>query len=116
MNHSARRVLSGFGVAAMAAVLAVPVAAQDASPAASGATGSYRIGVSNPGSVGNGWREEMLCSAQAQGVASGLVSEVKIINRDTDPAGQLERAEQVGRSHAKGEDPLLNQKEKMPGR
>ncbi len=54
-----------------------------------GASGMYRIGVSNPGSVGNGWREEMLCSAQAQGVASGEVSEIKILNRDTDPAGQL---------------------------
>ncbi len=82
MNHSARRVLSGFGVAVMATALALPVAAQDAGD-------SYRIGVTNPGSVGNGWREEMLCSAQAQGVASGLVSEVKILNEDTDPAGQL---------------------------
>jgi ribose transport system substrate-binding protein len=89
MDRTARKLLAGVGVAVLAAAIAGPVAAQ--SPAASGgATGSYRIGVSNPGSVGNGWREEMLCSAQAQGVASGQVSEVKIINRDTDPAGQLE--------------------------
>jgi ribose transport system substrate-binding protein len=90
MNHSARRVLSGVSIAVMAAAIAVPVAAQDASPAASGAAGGpYRIGITNPGSVGNGWREEMLCSAQAQGVASGNVSEVKILNEETDPAGQL---------------------------
>jgi ribose transport system substrate-binding protein len=90
MNHSARKVLAGLGVAVMAAAVAGPVAAQDASPAASGAAGGpYRIGVTNPGSVGNGWREEMLCSAQAQGVASGNVSEVKILNEETDPAGQL---------------------------
>jgi hypothetical protein len=31
-------------------------------------------------------------------------------------AEELSRAESVGKSHAKGEDPLLNQKEKMPGR
>jgi ribose transport system substrate-binding protein len=88
MDRSARKLLAGVGVAVLAAAIAGPVAAQ--SPAASGAAGSYRIGVVNPGSVGNGWREEMLCSAQAQGVASGQVSEVKIINRDTDPAGQLD--------------------------
>src|SRR5207344_769641 len=71
-----------------------PAAAQ--SPAASGAAGKmYRIGVVNPGSVGNGWREEMLCSAQAQGVASGEVSEIRIINRDTDAAGQLEDLRQL---------------------
>jgi ribose transport system substrate-binding protein len=88
MDRSARKLLAGVGVAVLAASIAGPVAAQ--SPAASGAAGSYRIGVSNPGSVGNGWREVMLCSAQAQGVASGQVSEVKILNRDTDAAGQLE--------------------------
>jgi ribose transport system substrate-binding protein len=89
MDRSARKLLAGIGIAVLAASIAGPVAAQ--SPAASGAAGKmYRIGVVNPGSVGNGWREEMLCSAQAQGVASGQVSEVKIINRDTDPAGQLD--------------------------
>ena len=31
----------------------------------------------------------MICSAQAQGVASGQVSEVRVINRVTDAAGQL---------------------------
>lgn len=69
---------------------AAPSGAAPSEAAPSGGEGAmYRIGVSNPGSVGNGWREEMLCSAQAQGVASGEVSEIKIINRDTDPAGQL---------------------------
>lgn len=87
MNHSARRVLSGLGIAVMAAALAVPVAAQ--SPAASGAAGSYRIGLSNT-LQGNGWREEMICSMKAQALASGQVSEVITAHRNTDAAGQIE--------------------------
>jgi ribose transport system substrate-binding protein len=84
MNHSARKVLAGLGVAVMAAAVAGPVAAQ--SPAA----GSYTIGFSNPGGVGNGWREEMICSAKAQALASGQVESINIIHRNTDAAGQLE--------------------------
>lgn len=60
---------------------AMPVAAQD---------GSYTIGFSNPGGVGNGWREEMICSAKAQALASGEVASMNIIHRNTDAAGQLE--------------------------
>jgi len=87
MNSSSRaRLFAGLAAAALAVTIAGPVAAQ--SPGASPMK-QYKIGVSNPGSVGNGWREEMLCSAQAQGVASGQVSQVKIVNRDTDAAGQL---------------------------
>jgi ribose transport system substrate-binding protein len=88
MNHSARKVLAGLGVAVMAAAVAGPVAAQ--SPAASGAAGSFTIGFSNPGGVGNGWREEMICSAKAQALASGQVESINIIHRNTDAAGQLE--------------------------
>ena len=51
--------------------------------------GNYTIGFSNPGGVGNGWREAMLCSAKAQAVKEGNVSKVSIIHRDTDAAGQL---------------------------
>lgn len=93
INRSAgSRLFAGLAVAALAATMAGPVAAQ--SPSAPALT-QYTIGVSNPGSVGNGWREEMLCSAQAQGVASGQVSKVQIINRDTDAAGQLEDVRQL---------------------
>ena len=53
------------------------------------APASYTIGFSNPGGVGNGWREEMLCSAKAQAVKAGNVAKVTIIHRDTDAAGQL---------------------------
>jgi ribose transport system substrate-binding protein len=88
MNHSARKVLAGLGVAVLAAAVAGPVAAQ--SPAASGAAGgSYRIGVSNT-LQGNGWREEMVCSMKAQALASGQVSEMIVAHRTTDAAGQIE--------------------------
>jgi len=39
---------------------------------------------------GNGWREEMICSIKAQGLASGEVASLNIAHRNTDPAGQLE--------------------------
>ena len=38
---------------------------------------------------GNGWREEMICSAKAQAVKAGNVSKVTVIHRDTDAAGEL---------------------------
>jgi ribose transport system substrate-binding protein len=52
-------------------------------------TGEYRIGFSNPLGVGNGFREEQLCTALAQAKVSGQVSEVVAIHRNTDAAGQL---------------------------
>jgi ribose transport system substrate-binding protein len=83
-------------LAAIAAVLAIVAGCTStASPSASGGGGasgaakSYTIGFSNPGGVGNGWREAMLCSAKAQAVKTGEVSKVTIIHRDTDAAGQL---------------------------
>lgn len=83
MNHSARRVLSGIGIAVMTAALAGPVAAQ--SPVAGG---PYVIGFSNPAGVGNGWREEQLCSALAQAKVSGQVASVNAIHHQVDAAGQ----------------------------
>src|SRR6476661_8625175 len=75
------------------AALAVVTGACTSSPAASGGAGGaaakYTIGFSNPGGVGNGWREAMLCSAKAQAVKAGNVSKVTIIHRDTDAPGQL---------------------------
>jgi len=62
------------------------------SPAASaggGGEGSYHIGVSNT-LTNNGWREEMICSINAQAVDSGQVAELTVNHRDTDAAGQLE--------------------------
>ncbi len=51
--------------------------------------GMYRIGYSNPAGVGNGFREEQVCTAKAEALASGQVSELITIHRNTDAAGQL---------------------------
>ena len=81
---------SGGGTSAAPSVGAPSVGApSDAAPSGSAAAGSYTIGFSNAGGVGNGWREAMLCSAKAQAVKAGNVTEVSIIHRDTDAPGQL---------------------------
>ena len=49
-------------------------------PASAAAT-QYKIGYSNGGGVGNGFREEQVCTAKAQALASGQVSEL-----DRDPS------------------------------
>lgn len=49
----------------------------------------FRVGYSNGGGVGNGFREEQVCTANAQALASGQVSELITIHRNTDAAGQL---------------------------
>jgi ribose transport system substrate-binding protein len=48
----------------------------------------YKIGVSNT-LVGNGWREEMICSVKAQALASGKVSEVLVHNVNGDASAQI---------------------------
>jgi ribose transport system substrate-binding protein len=50
--------------------------------------GDYVIGVSNT-LVGNGWREEMICSVKAQSLASGDVSSVVVANRNGGPTEQI---------------------------
>jgi ribose transport system substrate-binding protein len=50
---------------------------------------TYAIGYSNGGGVGNGFREEQVCTAKAEALASGQVSELTTIHRNTDAAGQL---------------------------
>ena len=60
------------------------------SDAAPSAAGSYKIGYSNGGGVGNGFREEQVCTAKAEALASGQVSELITIHRNTDAAGQLQ--------------------------
>src|SRR4029077_10291502 len=48
----------------------------------------YKVGVSNTFTV-SGFREEMICSIKAQAKASGIVSQVIVANRNTDPSGQI---------------------------
>ncbi len=66
-----------------------PSAAAPSDAAPSAAT-QYKIGYSNGGGVGNGFREEQVCTAKAEALASGQVSELTTIHRVTDAAGQLQ--------------------------
>ncbi len=66
-----------------------PSAAASAGAPASAAAKQYTIGYSNGSSVGNGFREEQVCTAKAQAKASGEVSNLTVIHRNTDAAGQL---------------------------
>jgi ribose transport system substrate-binding protein len=50
---------------------------------------TYTIGFSNPLGVGNGFREEQLCTAKAQALVSGQVTAGTWIHRNTDAVGQL---------------------------
>jgi len=54
-----------------------------------GGGGDYHIGVSNT-LTNNGWREEMICSINAQAKVSGEVGQLTVNHRDTEAAGQLE--------------------------
>jgi ribose transport system substrate-binding protein len=49
---------------------------------------TFVIGVSN-NTVGNGWREQMICAMKAEARVRGNVSEVVLLNRETDTAGQI---------------------------
>ena len=63
-----------------------------ASPGAtSAATGPFSLGYSNGGGVGNGFREEQVCTAKAEVAALGTskISGITVIHRNTDAAGQL---------------------------
>ena len=52
---------------------------------------SYTIGYSNGGGVGNGFREEQVCTAKAEATALGprCRADHDLIHRNTDAAGQL---------------------------
>jgi ribose transport system substrate-binding protein len=64
--------------------------ASEAPSESSAGSGSYRIGYSNGGGVGNGFREEQVCTAKAEALASGQVTELITIHRNTDANGQLQ--------------------------
>src|SRR6516225_6738834 len=52
------------------------------------AADKYVVGVSNT-LIGNGWREEMVCSVKAEALASGKVSKVILANRNGGPSEQI---------------------------
>ena len=55
---------------------------------AAGAMDKVVVGVSNT-LIGNGWREEMICSIKAQAEVSGMVSKVVVANRNGGPSEQI---------------------------
>src|SRR4051794_660351 len=72
-----------LAVVALAAVSITVAVTASAKPQA-----TYVLGVSNT-LVGNGWREEMICAVKAQAKASGVVTDVKVANRNGGPAEQI---------------------------
>jgi ribose transport system substrate-binding protein len=81
------------GGASSAPSAAAPSAAapSEAAPSAAPSEAAmFKIGYSNGGGVGNGFREEQVCTAKAEALASGQVSELITIHRNTDAAGQLQ--------------------------
>jgi ribose transport system substrate-binding protein len=78
----------GGALALALVIVGCNAAAPAASPTAN-TTGPFTIGYSNGGGVGNGFREEQVCTAKAQAAASGEVSALTVIHRVTDVAGQL---------------------------
>ncbi|MGH2358759.1 MAG: substrate-binding domain-containing protein [Candidatus Limnocylindria bacterium] len=82
---TARRLPAFIAVAA----LAMATIACGGPGGTAGGEQQFRIGYSNGGGVGNGFREEQVCTAKAEALASGQVSELVVIHRNTDAAGQL---------------------------
>lgn len=54
----------------------------------------FVIGVSNT-LVGNGWREQMICSIKAEATASGAVSKVIVVNENGGPPEQIKHIESL---------------------
>src|SRR6516164_8084719 len=78
--------MRNFGTVAslcLGSVVAVGCFAQQAA-----AADKYVVGVSNT-LIGNGWREEMVCSVKAEALASGKVSKVILANRNGGPSEQI---------------------------
>jgi ribose transport system substrate-binding protein len=78
----------GAATTAPSAPAASAPAASEPAASPSAAATQYKIGYSNGGGVGNGFREEQVCTAKAQATASGQVSELVVKHRNTDAAGQ----------------------------
>ncbi len=77
--------------AASTAPSAAPSQAASAAPSGTPAAGkTWKIGYSNGGGVGNGFREEQVCTAKAEALASGQVSDLTVIHHVVDAAGQLQ--------------------------
>src|SRR5690625_6320892 len=69
-------------------------AAGDDGPTGGDGGGDYVIGVSNT-LAGNGWREQMICSIQAEALASGQVSRVVVISENAGPTEQVQHLQNL---------------------
>ncbi len=88
-GSSHARLLVGLATIALVATACTSSGATTA-PSAN-TTGPFSIGYSNGGGVGNGFREEQVCTAKAEGTAltTSKISGITVIHRNTDAAGQL---------------------------
>lgn len=78
-------------VAACGSTGSTPAPGSQAPVASTGAKAPFSIGYSNGGGVGNGFREEQVCTAKAESTAltTSKISSITVIHRNTDAAGQL---------------------------
>ena len=76
-------------LAALVGAAVLIVAACNTGGGGGGGGAPYDVGVSNT-LQGNGWREQMICSINAEAKTSGKVAKVNTVNRNTDTAGQIE--------------------------
>ena len=82
--------MNQFSKSKLATLVAAAVLVLGACQTGGGGTGGkYDVGVSNT-LQGNGWREQMICSINAEAKSSGKVAKVTTVNRNTDTAGQIE--------------------------
>ncbi len=79
---------SSPGASSSAPAASEPGASEPAASAPAG--GEWKIGYSNGGGVGNGFREEQVCTARAEALASGQVSELTVIHQNRTAAEQLQ--------------------------
>lgn len=88
----------GAGVALIAAACSNGDAGDGSADADAGADaggdGDYVIGVSNT-LAGNGWREQMVCSIQAEALASGQVSDVVVMSENAGPTEQVQHLQNL---------------------
>lgn len=87
-----RRALAVTGVGIVSAAVAACGSSASSSSGSSGSSsssgGKYVLGISNT-LVGNGFREEMICAAKAEALASGKISKVIVDDANTSAAGQV---------------------------
>jgi ribose transport system substrate-binding protein len=77
--------------AAAPSAAAPSAAGSAAAPSGSTAAKQFKIGFSNSFGIGNGFREEQLCTAKAQALVSGQVSDAKWIHQDDKQYPQLQQ-------------------------